>query len=169
MQVDTGCLVSVRFTMYSMEGDVLGTTQGQPPLRYIHGEMELDPPGLIKYLTGKERGHKGEVVLDPQEAYGPALLSPEKSMDSISLDEFPSNPPLEVGMMFMASVNKGDSEERLEIPMTVMEIREDHAIVFYGHPLAGQKLRFEIEIEDVRVATDVDRKILQDGLHPPTA
>ena len=58
----------------------------------------------------------------------------------------------------MASVNKGDSAEMLEIPMTIMDIREDHALVFYGHPLAGQKLRFEIEIEDVRLATDMDRK-----------
>ena len=169
MQVDTGCLVSVRFTMFSMDGDVLGTTEGQPPLRYIHGEMDIEPPGLVNYLSGKERGHKGEVTLEPEEAYGPSILSPEKSMDTISLDDFPADYPLEVGAMFMASVNKADSEEMLEIPMTIMDIREDHALVFYGHPLAGQKLRFEVEIEDVRLATDVDRKILQEGLNPPSA
>lgn len=169
MQVDTGCLVSVRFTMFSMDGDVLGTTEGQPPLRYIHGEMDIEPPGLVNYLSGKERGHKGEVTLEPEEAYGPSILSPEKSMDTISLDDFPPDYPLEVGAMFMASVNKTDSDELLEIPMTIMDIREDHALVFYGHPLAGQKLRFEVEIEDVRLATDVDRKILQEGLNPPSA
>ena len=169
MQIQKGCLVSVRFTMYSMDGDVLGSTEGQPPLRYIHGEMDIEPPGLIHYLSNKERGHKGELTLEPEEAYGPAILSPEKSMDTVSLDDFPADYPIEVGAMFMASVNKGDSEDMLEIPMTIMDIREDHALVFYGHPLAGQKLRFEIEIEDVRLATDMDRKILQDGLNPPTA
>ena len=29
MQVQKGCLVSLRFTMYSMDGDVLGSTEGQ--------------------------------------------------------------------------------------------------------------------------------------------
>ena len=53
MQVQKGCLVSVRFTMYSMDGDVLGSTEGQPPLRYIHGEMDIEPPGLIHYLSNK--------------------------------------------------------------------------------------------------------------------
>jgi FKBP-type peptidyl-prolyl cis-trans isomerase SlyD len=124
---------------------------------------------LVNYLSKKERGHKGELTLEPEEAYGPAILSPEKSMDTISLDNFDDDYPIEVGAMFMVSVNKEDSEEMLEIPMTIMDIREDHALVFYGHPLAGQKLRFEIEIEDVRLATDMDRKILQDGLNPPTA
>ena len=168
MQVQNGCLVSVRFIMYSMDGDVLGSTEGQPPLRYIHGEMEIEPPGLINYLQGKERGYKGEITLNPEEAYGPAILSPEKSMDTIPLSDFPSDYPLQVGAMFMASVNNAETEDMLEIPMTIMDIREDHALVFYGHPLAGQKLRFSIEVEDVRMATDVDRKILQDGLNPPT-
>ena len=54
MQIQKGCLVSVRFTMYSMDGDILGSTEGQPPLRYIHGETDIEPPGLVNYLSEKE-------------------------------------------------------------------------------------------------------------------
>ena len=50
------------------------------------------------YLSNKERGHKGELTLEPEDAYGPAVLSPEKSMDTVSLDDFPADYPIEVGL-----------------------------------------------------------------------
>ena len=57
MSITQGSFVAIQFKMFSMEGDLLASTEGQGPLRYIHGEMAIDPPGLMEYLEGKERGH----------------------------------------------------------------------------------------------------------------
>ena len=152
--VSEGKLVSFHFTMYSMQGDVLGGSEGQPPLTYIHGHTPIEPLGLAKYLAGQEEGHDGEVVLAPEDAYGERLLPPEESVDSIPKAHFGDNEVFP-GMMFMAEIGgKG------ELPITVMDIKEDQVIVHYGHPLAGQSLRFHIQVVEVREPTDQEKQRL---------
>ena len=150
--VKNGKLIRFHFNMFAETGECLGGTEGQPPLEYIHGETPIDPPGLETYLLGKESGHKGEVTLGPTEAYGERLLPAEESIDKIPLEQFPLDDVVP-GMMFVANIgNKGD------LPITIMDIQGDAAIVHYGHPLAGQTLRFEIEVLDVNIATAADRQ-----------
>ena len=67
------------------------------------------------------------------------------------------------GMMFMA-----DIEGKGELPITIMDVSDGIAHVFYGHPLAGKSLEFEVEIEEVRQATQVDRSVLQGGITSPS-
>ena len=159
MPITNGSFVSLHFKMRSLEGDLLASTEGQAPLRYIHGEMEIDPPGLMEYLEGKSRGHVGTFMLPPEKAYGEALLSAEESVDALPLTSFPVGMDLAPGMMFMANI-----EGKGELPITIMDVSDGMARVFYGHPLAGKSLEFEVEIEEVRQATQVDRSILQQEL-----
>ena len=161
MSITQGSFVAIQFKMFSMEGDLLASTEGQGPLRYIHGEMAIEPPGLMEYLEGKERGHVGDFVLPPEKAYGEAMLSPEESIDVLPLTSFPVGMEIAPGMMFMAEV-KGKGE----LPITVMDMRDGQVQVYYGHPLAGQSLRFEVEIEEVRRATQLDRSVMSDIINP---
>ena len=149
--IQNGKLIRFHFSMYTMSGECLGGTEGQPPMEYIHGETPIEPPGLENYLSGKERGHKGEVTLAPKDAYGERLLPAEESIDRIPLEQFPID-DIVPGMMFVANIDgKGD------LPITIMDIQEDTAMVHYGHPLAGQSLRFEIEVLDITTASADDR------------
>ena len=150
--IQDGKLIRFHFNMFAMTGECLGGTDGQPPLEYIHGETPIDPPGLEKYLLGKEAGHKGEVTLEPKEAYGERLLPAEESIDKIPLEQFPLD-DIVPGMMFVANVGSNG-----DLPITIMDIQGDLAVVHYGHPLAGQKLRFEIEVLDINSATTEDRQ-----------
>ncbi|MBM75380.1 MAG: hypothetical protein CMK59_08255 [Proteobacteria bacterium] len=162
MLITNGSFVSLHFKMRSLEGDLLASTEGQGPLKYIHGEMEIDPPGLMEYLEGKPRGHVGTFVLPPEKAYGEALLSAEQSIDVLPITSFPVGMDLAPGMMFMANI-----EGKGELPITIMDIVDGNVQVFYGHPLAGQSLEFEVEIGEVRQATQLDRSILAQGVNPP--
>ena len=63
--------------MYSMQGDCLGSSEGQAPLSYVHGVDPIEPPGLAEHLEGKANGYQGEVILPPEKAYGQNLLAPE--------------------------------------------------------------------------------------------
>ena len=151
--IEKGTLVSFYFSMFTMEGDCLGGTENQEPLQYIHGETPIDPPGLEEYLDGKTAGHSGSVTLPPEKAYGQRLLPPEESIDQIPLEQFPMD-EIVPGMMFVANIEgKGD------LPITIMDIQGDVAMVHYGHPLAGQTLRFEVEIQTISKATDDERRL----------
>ena len=141
--ITNGKRVTFHFTMFSMQGDVLGSSQGQEPLSYIHGVDPIEPPGLAEHLEGKPYDYKGEVVLPPEKAYGEAMLSPQESMAMIPKDNF-GDIDLVPGMMLMPNIG-----EQGDLPITIMEIQGSNVVVYYGHPLAGQHLRFEIEVVSV--------------------
>ena len=151
--VENGKLVSFHFTMYSMDGDILGNTDDNP-MRYIHGVTPFEPIGLAEFLEGKTNGFFGEVTLPPEKAYGEALASKEDSIAVLPLEAFPQE--VVPGMTLMAQI--GDQGE---LPITIMDIRDDQVMVHYGHPLAGHSLRFEVTIIEVRDPTEEDLAFFQ--------
>ena len=48
-----------------------------------------------------------------------------------------------------------------EIPMTIMDIQNDQAIVLLGHPLAGHSVRFDVEVVTVRDSNPEDLAFFQ--------
>ena len=148
--ISNGTFVSLHFQLYSEDGQQLGGTE-EEPLRYIHGMMPLDPPGLQQYLEGKSAGHEGEVILPPALAYGEKMLSTEESMAQIPLDTFPPDLNVATGMMFMAAVG-----DKGELPITIIDVQGDVAIVHYGHPLAGHTIRIAVQILEAREHTPED-------------
>ena len=54
--ITNGNKVTFHFTMFSMQGDVLGSSIGKDPLSYVHGVDPIEPPGLSEHLEGKLRG-----------------------------------------------------------------------------------------------------------------
>jgi FKBP-type peptidyl-prolyl cis-trans isomerase SlyD len=150
-QVEKGKFVSFHFQMYTSTGECIGSSEGQPPLTYIHGETVIEPIGLMEYLEGKQQGHVGEVSLPPEKAYGEQLLPPKESADRLPQSAF-GDMEITPGMMLMANIpGKG------ELPITIMDIMGDEVLVYYGHPLAGQTLSFEVSVIEVRDATAEDR------------
>ena len=150
--ITKGKLVTFHFTMFSLQGDILGSSENQTPLTYLHGLSPIEPPGLATHLEGKELGYTGEVILGPEEAYGERLLPAEESMDQIPKSQFGTE-DIQPGMMFMANIGgKGD------LPITVIEVKDEVVVVYYGHPLAGETLRFELRVMDVRDPTAEELK-----------
>ena len=155
--VSNGQYVSFHFKMFSMQGDLLGSSEGAEPMSYIHGMMQTEPIGLGEFLDGKEAGFTGSSVLPPDKAFGEQLLKPEESLTQIPLSDLGDN--VQKGMMFMANVGaKG------ELPMTIMDIQGENAIVLLGHPLAGHSIRFDVEVVTVRDATDADIQFFKGAL-----
>ena len=72
----------------------------------------------------------------------------------LPLEAFPQE--IVPGMTLMAQI--GDQGE---LPITIMDIRDDQVMVHYGHPLAGHSLRFEVTIIEVREPTEDDIAFFQ--------
>ncbi len=150
MQVSSGAVVSITYTLTDDEGVIIDSNEGRPALVYLQGHDNISP-GLEKGLEGASVGEKRKVDVAPDDAYGDV---DEERIYELSKEEFPEEMPLEEGMQFVAETASG------EMAITITEIRENSVIVDANHPLAGMTLHFDVEVTDVREATQEE---LQQG------
>lgn len=148
-------VATIHYTLKNEQGEVLDTSEGQEPLAYLQGYRNL-VPGLEKQLEGKAVGDKLSVVVSPEEGYGekdPQLIQ------ELPRDMFGGIDKIEVGMEFHAET--ADGPQIVE----VIDVEEDSITIDGNHPLAGVELHFDVEVMDIRDATEEE---LQHGhVHGP--
>ena len=144
MQVADNMAVSIHYTLTNDDGEVLDSSIGDEALVYLHGVGSIIP-GLEKALHGKTVGDKFRVRIDPEDAYGELM---EEMVQVISRDMFEGIDNIEVGMQFHADVSSGSGV------VTVVNIEDDDITIDGNHPLAGLALTFDVEVIDVRAATE---------------
>ena len=150
MEAKRGTVVSFNYHLTDDEGSTLD--QSEEPLEYLHGYDNIIP-GLENALEGTQPGDQRTVVVEPADAYGE--YDPERVW-TLRKDAADEEMELSPGMMVMADTDEGS------LPLTVREVTEDAVVVDANHPLAGQRLHFEVEIVSVRAASDQE---LEQG-HP---
>jgi FKBP-type peptidyl-prolyl cis-trans isomerase SlyD len=146
-QIGPDTYVTLAYTLYDDEGDELDGAGEDDPLTYVHGYAQI-VPGLERALEGLTQGAEKSVVVLPRDGYGD--YDPTGVIE-IDKSDFPRPDGLQVGDEFVAESDDGD-----EVPMTVLEIKEDSCVVDTNHPLAGETLRFEVRVLAVRPATDAE-------------
>ncbi|HEY8539331.1 MAG TPA: peptidylprolyl isomerase [Steroidobacteraceae bacterium] len=144
MQVTQDTVVSIHYTLTDDAGNTLDTSLGGEPLAYLHGNGNLIP-GLENALEGKKVGDKVSVKVPPSEAYGEY----DKSLvQQVPRRAFKGIADVQVGMQFQVSTPMGPRA------VTVTNIVGDLVTVDGNHPLAGQHLNFDVEVTDIRAATE---------------
>jgi len=143
MVVASDKVVLIHYTLTNEEGKVLDSSSGGEPLAYIHGHGNLIP-GLEKQLEGRTPGDKLNVKLAPADGYGErdnGLVQhvPRRSFGGASV---------QTGMQFQAQTSSGETRVA-----TVTGVQGDMVTVDMNHPLAGETLVFDVEIADIRDAT----------------
>ncbi len=144
MQITDKTAVSIHYTLTNANGEQLDSSQGQDPLAYLHGYGNIIP-GLENALTGKTVGDTFTVTIPPAEAYGEKQ---EEMTQVVPLSMFQGVDKVEVGMQFHADASHGVSV------VTVSKIEGENVTIDGNHPLAGETLTFDVEVSDVRAATD---------------
>jgi len=132
-------VVSMHYTLTNDAGEVLDSSQGQDPLAYLHGAGNIIP-GLENALTGKTQGAKLKASIQAEDAYG---VRREELIQAIPREMFAAE-DIEPGMVFQA-------EGQL---FTVVGVTDAEVTVDGNHPLADQTLHFDVEIVEVRPATE---------------
>ncbi len=149
MQITDHKVVSFHYTLTNDAGEVVDTTSGGEALPYLHGEQEI-VAGLEKALEGKSVGDKLNITLDAADAYGDMDSS---LIEVVSAELFEGVEKLEAGMEFETELDNGDDEF-----VRIVSIDGDNVTIDGNHPLAGQKLTFDVEITDIRDATEEELK-----------
>ncbi len=144
MQVADNMAVSIHYTLTNDEGEVLDSSVGDEALVYLQGGGNIIS-GLEKAMVGKVAGDKFNVRIAPEDAYGEIM---DDMIQVISRDMFEGIDEIEVGMQFHADVSHGTGI------VTVVGIEDDDITIDGNHPLAGLALTFDVEVVDVRAATE---------------
>jgi FKBP-type peptidyl-prolyl cis-trans isomerase SlyD len=147
MEITTQKVVTIDYTLTDDQGEVIESNVGGQSLAYLHGVGALIP-GLEEALEGHRQGDTVEVTVPPEKAYGPRS---DDMIQRVPKERFNTDRELEIGMQFQAR-----SEHGMQI-LTIKGIEGDQVTVDANHPLAGQTLRFEVAIREVREATEEER------------
>lgn len=142
MTISKDKMVSIEYTLKNSTGEVIDSSQDAGPLDYIHGRGDLIA-GLEAALEGKVAGDAFAVEIEAADAYGEK--NPEAVFD-VPKSQF-DGADIEVGMQFEASSPEGSHV------VTVVKITDESVTVDANHPLAGEKLFFDIKVVEVREAT----------------
>jgi FKBP-type peptidyl-prolyl cis-trans isomerase SlyD len=138
-------VVTVSYVLFDEKGEEVDHATAGEPLEYIHGYAQI-VPGLEKNLTGLHAGDKRSFTLEAEDAFGER---DEEGLLEVEKADFPDSDKVQAGDEFMAHGPDGDP-----IAMRVLEVHDDAFVVDTNHPLAGQKVRFEVEVASVRAATE---------------
>jgi FKBP-type peptidyl-prolyl cis-trans isomerase SlyD len=144
MNISENCVASFHYTLTDGSGKVLDSSEGHEPLSYLHGAGNIIP-GLEDALEGKTVGDKLNVAVKAAEAYG---LRDDSLIQQLSSEMFSGIENIEVGMEFHA-----ETEQGLQV-VTVTHVEGDQITIDGNHPLAGIDLTFDVEITEIRAATE---------------
>ena len=143
MKADKNSYVTINYTLKDDDGELIDSSVGKEPLEYIHGNGALLPK-LEELITGKEPGEKFSVVLEAKDGYGER---DERLVAKVPLENFDTSIQIEVGMQFQADTPAGPQIVK------VTKVDGKEITVDANHELAGVRLHFDIEILDIREAT----------------
>ena len=144
MQVADNMAVSIHYTLTNNAGEQLDSSIGGEPLVYLHGTGNIIP-GLESAMLGKSVGDKFNVTIAAEDAYGEFS---EQMVQVVPRQMFEGIDTVEVGMQFHADASSGPAV------VTVTKIEGDDVTIDGNHPLAGEALTFDVEVVEVRVATE---------------
>lgn len=138
-----GDTVLVHYTGTLEDGQVFDSSEGSEPLRFEVGAQEVIP-GFDDGVRGMTVGEKKRIEIESDEAYGPRVDDLVQTVDrhSINLGAEP-----EVGMSLVMHLPDGN-----QIPVSVTEVTEQKVTLDANHPLAGQKLIFDVELVELQPA-----------------
>ncbi len=137
-------IYTVHYRLKNRLGEVIDTSEGGEPLTFLEGTGRVIR-GIQEAVRGRGPGDCLEVTVPPEMGYGEH--NPE-FVRKVPRSAFEGVDNLQVGMKFQT--NTGEEAQVVK----VVAIDGNLVKVDANHPLAGFTLYFDLEILQVREATD---------------
>jgi len=143
MRVKHGRVILLDYMVRIGTGRVVESSAGKSPIEYLHGAGQI-LPALERALEGLREGEQAAFSIAAEDAYGQRK---DDNVVSLPRSLFPTDVKLEKGVCLYARASGGQS-----YPITVMQVKTEMVVVDLNHPLAGERLFFEVNIRGVRPA-----------------
>jgi FKBP-type peptidyl-prolyl cis-trans isomerase SlyD len=143
--VGADTVVTLAYLLFDQRGELIEEVTHEKPVHYLQGSAEL-LPGLEAALEGCQAGEAFSLELEPEDAFG---ARNEEAMLEIDRRDFPGGDGVREGDELVAELPEGG-----EALHRVVLVTDDTIVLDLNHPLAGQRVRFELQVCGVRPATD---------------
>ena len=140
-QAKDGDTVRVHYKGRLENGDVFDSSEGGEPLEFQVGGGQVIA-GFDAGVRGMTVGESRTVEIESDDAYGPRV---EQLINQIGREGMNLESEPEVGMSLLMQLPDGN-----QIPLTITEVSDTHVTVDANHPLAGEKLIFDIELVEIK-------------------
>jgi len=137
-------VVTFHYTLKNAAGEQMETSRDKEPMSYLHGANNIIK-GLEKAMEGHAAKDEFSVTVEPEEAYG---VRNEKNIQRVPLKRLKGIGRITPGQVLNLQTNKGP------VQVTVLKVGRFNVDVDGNHPLAGKALTFEVEITDIRDASE---------------
>lgn len=144
MIVEKDKAVSFHYTLKNTDGEQMETSRDKDPMSYLHGANNIIP-GLEKAMEGRAVNDEFSVTVEPEEAYG---VRNENNVQRVPLKRLKGIGKVLPGQVLNLQTNKG------QVQVTVLKVGRFNIDVDGNHPLAGKQLTFEVEITEIRDASE---------------
>lgn len=146
MQISNNCVARFHYTLKDDKGVQLESSKGSEPMTYLHGHDSL-LKGLEEALTGKQAGDVFTVTLAPDQAFGE--LRSENEL-RVPISQLQGAKKWQPGMQAVIHTTHGHQQ------VTVLKVGHTMATVDTNHPMAGKTLTFDVEVTEVREASEIE-------------
>jgi FKBP-type peptidyl-prolyl cis-trans isomerase SlyD len=140
MNIFANTAVTINFKLFDANNKLI--EESPEPLVYLHGGHSGIFPKIEEALNFKEIGDSISVTLEPEDAFGDY---DEKMVRMENVSDLP--PDVTVGGYLVAE------QDGQEVVWRVTDIADGKAVLDGNHELAGQRLRFDATVMDIRPAT----------------
>ncbi len=140
MLISANAVVTISFKLFDAANQLL--EESPEPIVYLHGTHSGIFPKIEETLEGKKTGDAISVTLEPVDAFG------EYDAKMIRMEPVSDLPDdIAIGGYLIAELDGA------EVIWRVTGIADGKAVLDGNHELAGQRLRFDCSVLDVRAAT----------------
>ena len=144
MNVERNSVVRFHYTLRDESGSQIENSRGGSPMAVLVGHGGIIP-GLEEALMGRAPGERFEVTITPEQGYGPRH---DNLVQRVPKKYFRDPGRLKAGATATVGTKEGPRM------VTVIKVGMSVVDVDLNHPMAGRTLAFEIEIVDVREASE---------------
>lgn len=144
MKISKNKAISIHYSVSTADDTLIDSSYDHDPLSVVQGSSYLIP-GLEEALEGHEAGDTFEVTVAPEKGYGERF---DDYVQTVPKEIFGDIEDLAVGAQLRATTDEGEQT------VIVVDIAEDEITVDGNHPLAGMELKFNVEVLEVREATE---------------
>ena len=142
MAIEANQIVSIEYEVKDGE-KIVDSNVGGEPLVFMFGKGQIIP-GLENGIVNMAIGEKGDILVNPTDAYGEYNAEATQEVPS---DQF-AGIELDLGMTLY-----GQGEDGETVQVTVKELKGETVVIDFNHPLAGKELMFSVAINNVRDAS----------------
>lgn len=153
MDVQENAFVAIDYKLTLDSGDVVDESEFGKPLGFIYGCGMLIP-GLERQMAGMGVGDTAKLTVEADEGYGPYQ---DELIRPIPKANFPDDVSLQPGMVFQGTGPHGP------VAIRVKSVEDDKVMADFNHPLAGERLHFEVTVASVREATPDEIQAMTQG------